>query len=51
MWDFTDEFDDMRHVKDPLEEENKRGRKGKKKAKKKKSKETETPGKRGVDMT
>ena len=51
MWDFTEEFDDMRHVKDPLEEENKRGRKVKKKAKKKKSKETETPGKRGVDMT
>ena len=36
MWDFQDEFDDMREVKDPLEQENKRGRKGQKKKKKKK---------------
>ena len=36
MWDFQDEFDDMRGVKDPLEQENKRGRKGQKKKKKKK---------------
>ena len=36
LWDFQDEFDDMRGVKDPLEEENKRGRKGQKKKKKKK---------------
>ena len=36
LWDFQDEFDDMREVKDPLEQENKRGRKGQKKKKKKK---------------
>ena len=36
MWDFQDEFDDMRGVKDPLEQENNRGRKGQKKKKKKK---------------
>ena len=38
LWNFQDEFDDMRDVADPLEEENNRGRTGQNKKKKKKKK-------------
>ena len=37
LWDFQDEFDDMRDVKDPLELENNLARKGQKKKKKQKA--------------